>query len=602
MFFLTHAIGFLYIGVLIVWVVSFGDADAEDGMLSMYSYPFNRMMTEGNNTLEGCSTSEHCREGLQCQSFGFTGTPPSTCTSNSTFPCYCFPPKPVRCSAQPAERPCPTGETCAQSTGGNLLCIGCNAIVDLAPRYEALTKGACDKIINGTDDDEDDDGDDDDDDDPMITPQTFGSPSPAPVSPGRTFDLCSVVFPCAKDLKCIDSKESFRCAMFSTRCHCVPKKGGFKKCQSSKTCKNRDVCALNTIEGDKYCVSCDAAQSYFFLTLVDGNDPNCKQINPKFLRQTPYFVESPDGYTLDTCSDKIQCRDDLECREFGQKRMCSKNSLLCVCQEPDNPFHTCDTSTDCQKRRKGEVCATGRDQPLNSGPVCVSHIYDQENFPNDVIVRQPFPKYGSSVTGQTCSSELDCVQNLACTHPSESFGGCAGRTGCTCEAIRRHVCRKSNDCPTGEVCVNVRGAKNKNYCKHKSALDSQIEISSHLAQLAAIPDPPSAASSEVKWIGELCRTSSDCAQGDHIKRKCLNVLQRYGECDDPKSACVCKAIFPINKNSKVKKSDAAVCGKKSDCGQMESCVQYIDTVSRSKKPGFCISHILADVSVYSFLT
>lgn len=578
---------------MIVLVVSFGLVDAEDGMLSLYSYPFNRMEMKGNNTLESCSTSENCRDGLQCKSFGFTSTPPSACTSKSTFPCYCFPPQPVRCSAQSKTRPCPTGETCAQSTGRNLLCIGCKALVDLASRYEAITKGACDEHINGTGIDDEDDGGDDN----TGNPQTPRPPSPVPVAPGRSGDLCSVVFKCARDLKCIDSIDSYKCAMFSRRCHCVPKRGSFVKCESSKTCKKREVCALNTIEGDKYCVSCDAAQTYFFLNLVDDNDPKCKKIDEKFLRPIPYYPESSDGYTLDTCSHKIQCRDDLECRAFGGKKNCTKNSPFCVCKEPNNQFHKCNTSTECQNRREGEVCATGRDGPLDNGPVCVSHIYDQENFPNDVIVRPPFPKYGFRVTGEACFSELDCVQNLACTHPSEDFGGCAGRRGCKCAAIRRHVCEEDGDCPGKESCVNVRGAKNKNYCKAESAIDRQTEISSRLAQRVVLPTNKT----KLKWIGDFCNTSDECAMGDHIKRKCLNLLQRFGECDDPNSACVCKAVFPISKNSKVEKSNAAECAEKDDCGQMESCVQYLDTVSRSKKPGFCLSHSLADKRVYSFL-
>lgn len=517
------------------------------------------------NTLESCRKNRDCRKGLRCSAYEFLG-PPRPCTRMSST-CYCLPNKgPLHCPAGGNERICPKGEACAQTLGGNLFCVGCEVFETLSDRFEPISKDSCTRD---------------------------GRPPPtSTLTPGRTGDLCSVVRKCASDLNCIDSGTSFECGRFSTRCTCVPKGNRVTYCNSSKICKKGEVCARNTVEGQQYCVSCDAARFFFFHTLVNPNDPKCNAALQQPQRPIPYFPESPDGYTLDTCRNQIECRDNLKCREFGAKKSCSRNSFLCVCQEPGNKFRSCKNSTECSKTRPGEVCATGPTTPLDKGPICVSHIYDQENFPNDVIVIKPFPKYGSTLTGENCTSELDCVRNLdrnlACTHPSEQFGGCAGRVGCTCQPIRRQVCESDSDCPRDEVCVNIRDAKNRFYCKAKNVLEP---FEFRINKLKPTPTPTFAKHSQ--WLGQNCSTSDDCANSnnpnDRIVRKCIHTMERYVECDGSTASCVCKAVE--FKNRKLNSVEAS-CKKKSECGKEELCVEYIGTVSVGRKTGFCLAKAL----------
>lgn len=519
-----------------------------------------------NNTLERCRKNRHCRKDLECSAFDFEG-PPTPCTrSNAT--CYCLSSnRPLPCGADENDQVCPTGETCAQTLGGNLFCVGCKAFKTLSHRYKPISKGSCKGNNRPT---------------PPSTP-----------TPGRTGDFCSIVHKCASDLNCIDSKSELNCARFSTRCTCALKGNRLRPCTSSKDCKKGEVCARDMVEGDEHCFSCDAARSYFQLTLVDDDDPKCKAAWQGPPRLIPHFPESPDGYTLDTCRDQIECRGDLQCREFRAAKNCSRNSFLCVCQEDGNKFHSCEKSTECRKRRRGEVCATGLSTPLDNGPVCVSHIYDQENFPNEVVVRKPLPKYRTGSTGQSCSSELDCVQeNMACTHPSEQYGGCAGRRGCTCQPIRRHVCGSNSDCPTGEVCVNIRDAKNRNYCKAKNTLDEPLEILVNEAKSTPTPTPTQTYKKQSQWLDQPCSTSDDCANPDNsIIRKCIHIMERYAECDGSRASCVCKAVEI--KERKLK-SVVAVCRNKSQCGEGESCVEYADTITVGKRTGFCSASVLVD--------
>lgn len=527
-----------------------------------------------NNTLEGCRTNRDCRKDLRCKSLRSGQLSPTSCPATSKIPCYCYPRRPVQCSGRPEERRCPIGETCAQSLGNNVFCLGCNALVDLAPQYSPVNKGDCNVSV------------------------PTNSPAPAPYVPARTADLCSVVSPCAKDLRCADSSNGLECGRFSTRCHCVAKKGGPNSCKSSNECPHSDVCAFHTIEGAKVCVSCDAARSFVFYNLVLHDDPKCKPSSNALQRSVPHFREASDGYTLDTCTDAVHCRDQLDCREFGRSKRCSKKSFFCVCQEPDNALHPCETSTDCAIRRVGEVCASGNALPSDRSNVCVSHIYKQENFPNDIFVKEPLPGYGSNVTGEACLGELDCVENLACTHPSDDFGGCAGRFGCTCQPIRLHVCEGDADCPPREVCVNVRSAKSKNFCKAESAVDHVLEY------IVSNDDSDGYFVKRRKnstWLGELCRDSHDCVNDRRFDRKCLHFLERYGECDGDRQACICKAVFPTAGNKHIHRSKIANCGKKSECGAGEQCVQFKDTVAQSRKPGFCLAKTIASNSELTYL-
>lgn len=554
-----------------------------------------------NNTLERCFRNEDCRPDLTCKSYGFSISPPTACSASSTEPCFCFPKKPLVCSREPTNHPCHAAEACAQSTSGNIFCVGCKALIDLSERYTPVLNDSC-KVDagngsgNGSDDDDDDDDSDDekDDEDDSYSPGSQLSPSPAPYGLGRTEDLCSIVYPCAKDLRCVESGTPYECARFSTRCHCTTKSGNLRNCKSSNNCKRGEVCAMNTVVGNKYCISCDAAETNFYYQLENNTD--CKSDSTRRIRPIPYYAEPPDGYTLDTCTHDLQCRDTLKCLDPKRKKPCSPKSGLCVCTDPVNDLRDCQSSTDCSAVRAGEVCATGVFPPINKKPKCVSHIYDQENLPLDVTVREPFPSYRNGATGDPCSGELDCARELSCTHPSNAFGGCAGRVGCTCQPIKLQVCDKDTDCGrVNEVCVRIIDSRTKPFCKSKEAIDNEFE---ERVTTVDTTGPVPKHKRKSRWIGESCSRPVECMDDDNFSRGCFHVLERYEACYGDRASCICKAV--AQGGAKKRESVVADCSQKSDCGSNELCVQYEETVPEGNNSGFCLASTIVNSGNISY--
>lgn len=430
---------------------------------------------------------------------------------------------------------------------GNVLCVGCKALIDLSNRYTETVLGSCTKDAQGNGKDQE-------------------------YIPGRTEDLCSYVDGCANDLKCTDSFDGSECLRFSLRCQCLPKNGRPTECVSSDTCPGGETCVRHTILDKKICVSCHAARHIYHYVEEEKGKCNAKKYNKP--RDIPVYPTSPDGYSLDTCTNDIQCRKGLKCKEYSKKQDCSKNDTLCVCLKPKG-LTECKNNKKCHDKQKGEVCANGSFPLKRNRGMCVSHVYDTENLPNDVYVEAPLER-GNNLSGDGCSSELDCAYPRACTHPSDEFGGCAGRKNCVCQPILRDVCDDSgNGCVKGEKCVNVPDAKNKNYCKSKKVPDSFLEneIGKEVEEL------PTGGG----WIGDTCKTSEDCKDAE-FERKCYHFLERFEDCDGDRKGCLC--MPEIKEDTRGRILESKKCTGKNGCGRGESCVKYIDSLENE---GFCYS-------------
>lgn len=385
--------------------------------------------------------------------------------------------------------------------------------------------------------------------------------------PRRSLDWCSPKESCGKGLTCI-SKGTSKCRPSGFGCYCahIPE----IICDSFSKCSDPDeTCAYNTERGTSKCVSCNVVATDVFYQ-PHKNNTKCKPVTPL---PTPTFPPPSNGLSEDSCSFDIDCQPPYQCA-IGNGKSCGIHSASCTCQDMENDTEPCNDASEC---RVGEVCAK-----TTGNPQCLSISYVQNLPQTDYQVLGEFPERGSNVTGDTCRIDYDCADGLYCTHESIPFppGGCMGRRACSCKGLQLQVCTSSDQCRTGEVCVNVPDARNDAYCFSAKV----TAIDPYVREVSSTASPTPTVLPTDGWAGDLCKKDKDCKKGP-TRRLCLHYLERVGvgPCNG-RDLCICKIPSDF------------YCTANFDCGSEEICVVVKD--SPRQVPGECISEKLLDLQIY----
>lgn len=383
------------------------------------------------------------------------------CPSKDVETCVCFPTSSSKYCNRDSE--CPDQMYCGRSSRtGNQLCVGCMTLFDdeLRQSFTAVQNDSAARSC-------------------------YKQHPPC----GQALDFCSPTMPCNLDqYECIfkNGADRFFCDGESSPCQCeLPNEDNrtgqyIKRCTSVDDCVNeRETCVYDIRKKSTYCISCDALFNDPLLILPkfnfslgaipdsnvtsnpSGVDEVCTQ-SKKIPRPAPKrYVKSPNGRTFDLCLNDNECSTKRKCVQFQSTELpdpeavdpCAGPDKLCFCLPPNLPY--CKNGQDCFR---GESCITSDTIQVQRKCVSNSFILSLSNRDYDLHGRLQSAKNGPAKSGEPCQYDWDCVPRTRCTYASEParFGGCAGRTACTCRRLSNPECESDGDCKRRERCASFR--------------------------------------------------------------------------------------------------------------------------------------------------
>lgn len=376
-----------------------------------------------------CKDSSACKGGRQCRALS-DAAEAVACTQGDS--CFCVPPKmPSRCGGH---NQCEAGEVCTKPVADdeapkflpNPACIAADAVAGV-------------RNFKPFDDDSD-------------IPEQSGEPEDdkSPAVDGVTFDWCTDSKECAGARTCVTRAAKVPCNG-KLGCICYPPNQ--KKCQYSKDCESREVCATLPGETESTCVSAIYANTAISVKRVPNDKPN--EIPSKSA-----------GLTMYPCSSDSQCKGARKCQTSNGKELvaCNKESG-CICLQ--NTV-LCTQHSMCTP---GEVCAkAGVPGASASGPAnqaCVAADVEASSPFLEVITikREPIEPDGTTggVTLDSCAANKDCSGTRTCVSSTGSHVPCKEKEGCICWPSQLRGCSSHTQCEPREVCA-VGLEESKQYC------------------------------------------------------------------------------------------------------------------------------------------
>lgn len=383
------------------------------------------------------------------------------CPSNDVQTCVCFPTSSSKYCNRDSE--CPDQMYCATSSRtGNQLCVGCMTLFDedLRKSFTSVQKDS-------------------------ETKTCYRQHPPC----GQALDFCSPTMPCNSDqYECIfkNGADRFFCDGESSPCQCeLPVADNstaqyINKCMSAADCGHeRETCVYDIRKKSTYCISCDALVNDPLLVLPKPNitigatpafnvtsnssavDEVCKQ-SKEVPRPAPKrYLKSPNGRTFDLCLNDNECSTKRTCVQFQSTESpdpeavtaCTGPDKLCFCLPPK--LQSCENGRDCFR---GESCMSSDTIKVQHKCVSNSFILSLSNRDYELHGRLQRARNGPAKLGEPCQYDWDCVPRTRCTYASEParFGGCAGRTACTCRRLSNPECESDSDCKRRERCASFR--------------------------------------------------------------------------------------------------------------------------------------------------
>lgn len=400
----------------------------------------------------------------------------------------------------------------------------------------------------------------------------------------------------------------------------------FHRCSSDCDCpsKTREVCVPYTTKGnDKVCISCDyALVAHDIGPLSSKQKRKCTRLSPR-RAQPKNYVLGPNGRAMDRCRTFKQCRSGYSCvREqsgydfdyyyggddgfggYGPLRPlepCNASpSSLCFCKPP-KPHPKCKSWRDCMP---GETCVNSPRFNLSSN--CAStaflHALSSDKYEllgspvaTDVQLLGPTPAGPETrkggLTGDRCKYDWDCKGiHRRCTHVTDLYGRCAGRSQCYCQPLFKRACNSVSDCTKqqngdkGETCATTIGTNSRPFCMSSSAVSKSPYF---FPVDNRSPSPSSSLLSSMlpsnnALTGEPCKMTKDCK----LPRTCVHRFDTAGECDGSRKGCVCKNVGMFARRQ-------AACGKtRPYCKEKgEVCTRIVDEVPRNR---VCVSRMVVE--------
>lgn len=474
------------------------------------------------------------------------------CPTKGVDTCACVPRGAIRFCTSDSE--CPDETYCGTSPrNGASLCVGCLSYDDDKIGFKPLENN------------------------PSRCKATVDAQLHPPC--GRALDFCSDTLPCKQPYSCLyrGTKEIFKCGSGTIPCQCyVPTlgngngkvvKAAIQECSTNADCDDREVCALQTFDSKKACVSCDYATKNPFYTASTSALAKCKQM--KVSRSAPkYYQPSSNGRTLDVCVSDDQCTGSRKCVQFKNFSMgetnilktkkCEGESNLCFCKRAK--LTPCTASKQCQI---GESCATT--DIIGVSKKCVSNSFiaslSAENY-ELVGGFHPNPSTVNRLTGQKCKFDWQCGGSRRCTHITENWGGCAGRKSCLCQPLEATECVTDSACGNGERCMRYTDGKEDSFCGHPELVSRFPEIE-FVRSTQKQGSDSATVDAGTGLTGDPCLTAKDCKSG----RFCRHINEQKGFCGSRK---FCKCV--------VKEPKKNQCRSVANCIDGEVCVDIKDSV------------------------
>lgn len=515
--------------------------------------PYATDAVDANVTLDSCRINDDCSGELKCWQLDDASF--TKCTASDYNTCQCGPSDASGFTpCESSSDACPPAEGCGiVDATGDQICLSCRQIRDPASGYTAVDDSVCTA------------------DSLSATPST----SPSSVYENvlrRSLDWClPSSVECGKGLDCVNFFGG-DCELFDIGCYCLYR--GSWNCNSAKQCSDPDeTCALQTERNSLRCVSCTAVLTDIF------NQPyknqKCKNSTPL---PSPPFPPPPNGLAQDQCVFDLGCQSPYNCTKRDGKP-CTQYSRVCSCTNVKNGTQLCEDSSEC---RSGELCAE-----IKGEPSCLSISYVKRLPETDYQVLGEVPGRGDKLTGDSCTSDEECVDGLYCSHETNRFppGGCIGRRACSCWGLSYKLCVTSDDCHPGEVCVNTPDARSSAYCysAQVAAIDPYVRDVSETEDSSPTTLPADG------WTGDICKKDADCEQTNYT-RVCRHFTERLsaGPCSG-REFCVCKAA----------ELEKSICLSDLECPEGEICVKIIDSLA---EVGECLSEKTLRLEIFDIYT
>jgi hypothetical protein len=339
-----------------------------------------------------CRTSSDCTRGNAC-------VDASDATECSTFGATCTCVGPIGsgqpCTTQMGASPCASSGMCVDTTGSSANCAVPGNCACLGPSGQGCsTQRQCPAGASCVD--------------------ALDAPACAP--PVKTCSCVAAVAagepcttqgsPCAAPGACVDATGASGDCSTPGRCTCIVPTGG--PCTSPTQCPSGEFCVDDLGVGPNTCTS-------------PGTKCTC-------IPSIPAGGACVTGADSAPCAAQYACLDDI-----GATTSCV-HEYACTCTLP-RPS-TCATSADCAG---GQSCVDGADATLcpTGGGTC------------GCVATIP--------TGGLCTTQTGaapCAGTDLCLDFQQLAIDCDQPRNCTCIAANGGACTRSDECPTGALCLN----------------------------------------------------------------------------------------------------------------------------------------------------
>lgn len=254
-------------------------------------------------------------------------------------------------------------------------------------------------------------------------------------TPGYSFEQCTTDAHCVGRRKCLD-RDEVSCSG-EARCYCTPPT--IVPCSYTTQCVPEECCVLTS----KTCTSINAAPEFKNVCDIGGGTP--EPIKPS---EEPIYG----GLTLDKCKSDQHCLPPRTCQtdNLSDTQPCHRTNCRCYPASPTD----CQGENDCVE---GECCGVlpgfmNFCQSPRFG-AAIPEVTCLEPFD---MAPTPLPSLG--LTEEPCVDTSNCSGNRLCGNMGVNrVLPCDNGPFCTCLPPSPNYCTSSDQCVSGEICVEVFG-------------------------------------------------------------------------------------------------------------------------------------------------
>ena len=442
-----------------------------------------------------------------------------------------------------------------------------------------------------------------------------------PGVPPPRLDECGVNIDCKKkdpNLICKEEEDGTKVCLPSDQCasncgskevcsssnNCEPSPG----CTSDNDCETDQTCKKFVADGQKTCVfnpSAPPPSNDQCSTNKDcqskGKRTVCKEGDGKRACVRPDQCNSRCSIE-EICNDQHRCRVPLQCKsnaDCEKREICksyaSKNTKTCVEFKGRSNIEEvtiedlCGTSQECKDKNPDKPICKESDQ----GKLCVRQDQCLSNCSQTAVCTlthsckapPPCKSDGECRPWETCQQIVGGESRVCQTSdPPSDIDQCATNSDCKVKGTVRVVCKQQDGkrlcvrpdaclskCSSQELCDETNRCRAPIECKEDK--DCGVKAS-EVCRSFVVNGFKSCIAPLNKVKSEECGTGMDCFSKDPTKPICKKGPKGHSICVSPES-CLSQCSRGEICTSDHRCWSPFLCQSKSDCGQGESCRQYM---------------------------